>query len=341
MGRCPRGRGVSRILARRLAGPLLLGLTACRAPIESLSPATARGAAIADLFGLALALSAAIVLLVVGLLAYVLVRYRARPGAPDPPQTHGNTRLEIAWTAAPTALLTGMFLLMLQTMNAVEADVPPDALTVRVIGRQWWWEVAYPEHGIVTANELHLPVGRPLRLRIEAADVIHSFWVPRLGWKRDAVPGNRPNDIHAEFAEAGVFDGWCTEYCGAQHAWMRPRVFVEPPEQFEAWVSQQRQPPAPPLSPGARRGEGLFARSTCVNCHTVQGTAAAARVGPDLSHFGGRTTIGAGVVENTPENLRLWLRTVQSVKPGALMPNYTALSEEEIAALADYLMELR
>jgi cytochrome c oxidase subunit 2 len=308
--------------------------------IGSLSPATARGQAIADLFGLALLISLAIVLLVVGLLAYVLVRYRARAGDPEPAQVHGNTRLEIAWTAAPALLLVALFVLMLGTMRTVEADVPGDALIVRVVGKQWWWEYEYPDLGVVAANELHLPAGRPIRLRIESADVIHSFWVPELGWKRDALPG-RVNEIRAEFAAPGAYDAPCTEYCGAQHAWMRGRVFVEPPEQFEAWAARQRQPPSPPASPPAARGRDLFLASTCVNCHAVQGTPAVARVGPDLSHLAGRTTLGAGVLDNTPENLRLWLRDVQRVKPGALMPGYAAMSDQELDALVAYLGELR
>lgn len=310
---------------------------------ESLNPVTPRGAAIAELFSISLWASFVVVLLVCGLLAYVVLRFRAPAGAAldDPHQTHGNTRLEIAWTIVPVLVLVAFFFLMLRTMHAVEADAPADALEVRVVAHQWWWEYHYPTLGIVTANELHFPTDRPIRLVITSADVIHSFWIPRLGWKRDAVPGQL-NQITAEFVLPGLYDGWCTEYCGLQHTWMRVLAFVEPPEQFDAWVRQQQQTAATAtLSPAAQRGAQLFMTNTCVNCHAIGGTAATARVGPDLTHFGSRTTIGAGIVDNTPDNLMRWLREVQSIKPGVLMPNYTALSDEEIAALAAYLQELK
>lgn len=317
------------------AGLLLIGASACAAPIDSFNPVTGRGRAISDLFVVTLVLSALVFLLVVGVLAYVLVRFRSRADAPEPPQIHGNTRLEIGWTIAPLLLLVVLFFMTVQTQRIVEAEAP-GALRIRVIGHQWWWEYQYPELGLITANELHLPVGRPIKLELEGADVIHSFWVPQLGWKKDTIPG-KTNDIWAEFDQAGVYDGACTEYCGTQHAWMRVRLVAEPADQFDAWARQQQQPSPAPSNETTRRGQAVFLQNTCVNCHAVAGTPANARVGPDLSHFGSRTTIGSGVLDNTPENLRRWLAEVQRVKPGALMPNYNILPEDDLRALVDYL----
>ncbi len=319
----------------------LVALTGCGAPLDSFNTVTPRGDAVSAYFTLVLLPSFLVLALVGGALAYVLVRYRDRGlrDVPEPAQIHGHTRLEIAWTIAPVILLTVLFGLAFQTMRTVEADSPADALTIRVIGHQWWWEYEYAMPGFVTANEVHLPVGRPVRFVVGSADVVHSFWLPQLGWKKDAIPG-KWNDINAEFTEPGIYDGWCTEFCGTQHAWMRVRVFADSPEQFDAWLHQQQAPAAPAAQPTALRGQQIFLQNTCVNCHAVRGTVAQARVGPDLTHFGARTTIGAGVVANTPDHLRHWLREVQAVKPGALMPNYTALSDEEIASLAEYLMGL-
>jgi len=322
------------------AGLGLLGWSVgCSAPVEPLNPVTPQGLAIANLFNLALALSALILALVVGLLLRTLWRDRERPGAPEPPQIHGNRTLEIVWTATPALLLTAMFFLMLQTMHAVDAAVP-DALRIQVLGRQWWWEYRYPDLGVVTANELHVPVGHPLTLELTGDDVIHSYWVPRLTGKRDAIPG-KWNTLQLAVQQPGVYDGACTEYCGLQHAWMRIRVFADPPDQFEAWVRQQQQPAAAPAAPPAVRGQQVFLQNTCVNCHAIAGTPAAARVGPDLTHFGSRTTLGAGVRANTPDNLRDWIRHAQDVKPGALMPSFDTLSAADLDALAAYLEGLK
>jgi cytochrome c oxidase subunit 2 len=306
--------------------------------MDSFDPISPQGLAISNLFNVALVLSAVVFLLVASVLVYAVVRFRGRPGDPDPPQVEGNRPLEIIWTATPLGLLSVLFFLVLMTMGSVNAE-PPAALRVRVIGHQWWWEFQYPELGVVTANELHLPIGAASRLELEAADVIHSFWAPQLGWKKDAIPG-KTNVMVVQPERAGVYDGACTEYCGVQHAWMRIRVVVEPADRFETWARQQQAAATPP-SGGAVRGEEVFFRNTCVNCHAVRGTAATQQVGPDLTHFGGRSTIGAGVLENTPANLRRWVREVQSVKPGALMPNYPDLSDADLDALVQYLEGLK
>ena len=285
-------------------------------------------------------LSAFIFLLVVGLLVIILYRFRGLPGEQDPPQVHGNRNLEIAWTVAPALILVLFFIMTVQTMSTVNATAP-SALRIKVIGHQWWWEFQYPDQDIVLANELHVPVGARVLLEVEATDVIHSFWVPRLGWKKDAIPG-KTNLMWVQFDQPGVYDGPCTEYCGLQHAWMRIRLVAEPQEQFDLWVQQQRRPALKrPRSARALRGQEVFLRNTCINCHAVRGTSAVARVGPDLTHFGSRSTIGAGVVANTPENLRRWVREVQAVKPGVLMPDYSDLSDDDLTALVAYLGGLK
>ena len=320
-------------------GLLLAGGVACTLPVDTLNPVTPQGLAISNLFNLALALSALILALVVGLLLVAIPRYRERPGAPEPPQIHGNRNLEIFWTATPALLLTVIFFLTLRTMHVVDAAAP-GALRVQVLGWQWWWEYRYPELGVVTANELHVPVGVPLELELTGGDVIHSFWAPQLIGKRDAIPG-KWNVLRPQVQQPGIYDGACTEYCGMQHAWMRIRVVATPPDQFDAWVRGQQQPAAPPPDPLAARGQQVFLQHTCVNCHTIRGTPADGRVGPDLTHFGSRTTLGAGVRANTPENLREWIEHVQTVKPGALMPNFAGLPSADLDALVAYLQGLK
>jgi cytochrome c oxidase subunit 2 len=224
---------------------------------------TPQGRDITGLFIVALVISALVFLLVLGLLAWVLIRFRERPadaGRPEPSQVSGNRALETIWTVTPALILATMFVLSVRTMGAVYASVlttsPEAGLAVEVVGHQFWWEYRYPQQGrdaqatVVTANELHLPVGAPVRLEISAGDVLHDFWVPQLGWKHDAITG-KVNVLPARLERAGVYDGVCTNYCGVQHAWMRIRVVAEPPEQFEAWLANQAQP----VRPGSRRAD--------------------------------------------------------------------------------------
>jgi cytochrome c oxidase subunit 2 len=224
------------------------------------------------------------------------VRFRGRPGDPDPPQVAGNRRIEIIWTSGAFVLVLVLFVGAVVTMQTVSAAAPA-ALRVRVIGHQWWWEYQYPDLGITTANELHLPSGESSQLEITSADVIHSFWVPQLGWKQDANPG-QTHAMWVRVDQPGTLEGACAEYCGTEHAWMRIRVMAESRDQFDAWVRQQQQPATAPPTDLARQGQQVFESNTCVNCHTIQGTSAQGRVSPDLTHFGSRSTVGAGVAAN-------------------------------------------
>jgi cytochrome c oxidase subunit 2 len=286
--------------------------------------------------------AALVVLLIATLLTLSLARYRRPPDA-LPPQDHGNRRLEIAWTAAPAALVVGVFALTFAAMRLPTnpgAGAPPDAQPeIQVIGHQWWWEIRYPQAGVVTANVLHLPVGRPVLVTLEASVVQHNFWVPELGQKMDMYPG-KVNHLWLEAKAPGQYQGVCAEFCGVQHAWMRILAVAQPPAEFDAWLAAQRATPAASAAPLAQQGLAVFAAQNCGSCHAIAGTAWNGQAGPNLSHFGSRPTISAGVLENTPENLARYLRDPQAVKPGIFMPNFR-LSDEEIAALSAYLESLQ
>jgi cytochrome c oxidase subunit II len=303
--------------------------------MQTFDPVTRQGVEISSLFNLDLAISALLLVLIVSWLTVALLRFRARPGdAAEPPQTHGNRTLEVAWTVTPALTLAVVFVLVVQTMRSVDA-APPAAQPLRVVGHQWWWEFEYPGLGVITANELHVPVGTPLQISLNSTDVIHSFWVPQFGMMRDAVPG-KTNQMSVLVERAGAYDGACTQYCGLQHAWMRMRVFAEAKDQFDAWAAQQ----AAPASSGNSAGQRVFESNTCVNCHGIRGVSSA-NVGPDLTHFASRTTLGAGVVDNTPDTLRRWIRDPRAFKPGVLMPAFGSLGDQELDALVAYLESLR
>jgi cytochrome c oxidase subunit II len=303
--------------------------------VDSFRPITREGLAISNLFWFELALSALVLLVVLVPLGYSIAHFRGRPGEPDPPQIAGNRTLEFAWTGGAIALVVVLFVGTVLTMRTVSAAAP-SALRVVVVGHQWWWEYRYPDLRVATANELHLPVGESSQLEITSADVIHSFWVPQLGWKQDGNPG-QSHSMWVRVDQAGTLEGACAEYCGTEHAWMRIRVVAQPRDQVDAWVRRQQQTAAAPQTDAARQGLQILQSNTCVNCHTIQGTSAGGQVGPDLTHVGSRSTLGGGVLDNTPENLRRWVQHASDIKPGALMPNFNTLSDQEAGMVADYL----
>ncbi len=285
----------------------------------------------------------AVSVLVAGLLTDSLLRSRRQPEAGAPRQTFGNRNLEIGWTAIPALVIAVIFVFTLMAMR--RGPTPGTGLPdgqqpdIEVIGHQWWWEIRYPQHGgMITANEVHLPVGRRMLVQLNSADVQHDFWVPQLGQKMDMYP-NKTNYIWLEAEEPGLYRGVCAEFCGAQHAWMRILAVAQPEADFERWVAEQRTPPQPLAEPLAERGRAVYAARTCGSCHAIAGVSTG-EAGPDLTHFGSRPTISAGVLVNTPENLARYLANPQAVKPGIYMPNFR-LSDEEIAALVAYLEGLR
>jgi cytochrome c oxidase subunit II len=292
-----------------------------------------------SLYGLVTWICVGIGTLVFVVLGYVLLRFRERPGAPLPVQRHGQPLLEIAWTLGPAIVLLIIAIPTIQVIFRTQTQAKPaDALEIVVRGYQWWWEFAYPSLGVVTANELVLPAGRRVVFSLEGPDVIHSFWVPKLGGKRDVVPG-RPNRLVLTPSAPGEFWGQCAEFCGASHANMGMRVVVHAAERFDAWVGEQRAPAVEPSGEPATTGKALFAGSACVGCHTVRGVSAGT-LGPDLTHFGSRKTIAAGMLPNTPQNLAAWIRDAPALKPGAKMPAF-ALNEAQATALAAYLLALK
>jgi cytochrome c oxidase subunit II len=410
---------------------------------------------IGSLFWLLIWLGTAVFVIVTALLVYALFRFRARPGQQMPEQVHGNTTLEILWTAIPALVLVFIAVPTVRAIFKTQAAAPAGALEVEVMGHQWWWEFRYPQYNIVTANELYIPTGRTVNFTLRTKDVIHSFWIPQLGGKRDLI-SNRTNYLWFTPDSSGtqVWNGFCVEYCGASHANMRFRAFTITPEDFESWVAHMQgdaifsAPAAPPGGvPGAgttgptagdttaspvgqvvaapatgapsaaiqqpagpvtgtdtsalpagagmvarytgwpidnvpayaraytpvpsgltfdesvqgdaARGAQLFARGTgaCIGCHAIQGVrGAVSPVGPNLTHFGSRTTIAAGLYPNDTRHLALWLKNARAMKPGIIMPTLGAgqydpilkremaaggLTDQQIADLVAYLQALK
>ena len=270
---------------------------------------------------LVLAITGLIFVVVASLIVYAMWKFRrkASDGLQEPAQVYGSNQIEVAWTVIPLLIVFILIGVTARVLAGVEdAKAPAKAIQATVIGHQWWWEIQYPALGIVTANELHVPVAdgqNATYLRLESRDVIHSFWVPQLSGKTDLIP-NHANNMWIDPREPGVYLGNCAEYCGTQHANMLLRVIVHPKGEFEQWVAAQQQG----ASQNAQASEGrvAFESLSCVNCHMIKGTASVGKFGPDLTHLMNRQTIGAGVVENTPKNLRAWIDDPQDMKEGCL-----------------------
>jgi cytochrome c oxidase subunit 2 len=280
-----------------------------------------------------------------GLLAYALIKFRVRDAEDmkhEPAQIYGSVQVELAWTVIPVLIVVVLFLTTARIIFAIQdAPKPKSALDVTVVGHQFWWEFRYPKLGIVTANELHVPVStksnpEPTYLKLLSADVDHSFWVPQLGGKTDLIP-NHPNQMWFDPDATGLYLGQCAQFCGIEHAKMLIRVYVDTPDQFQAWVQNEQKPGV--QDPSVAAGRHIFETEACVNCHTVRGTAARGTVGPDLTHLMNRATIAAGAAQNTPANLHAWIKDPNVFKPGALMPAMQ-LSDQQIDQLVAYLTTL-
>jgi cytochrome c oxidase subunit 2 len=290
-----------------------------------------------------LATMAMIFVAVFALMAYVVIRFRnkSQDDRSEPAQVYGSTQVEMAWTVIPVLIVIALFLASARVIASVQNRVrPAGALEVIVTGHQYWWEYRYPAFNIVTANELHVPVSdpghpTPTFLTLLSADTDHSFWVPRLGGKTDLIP-NHPNQMWIEPHETGLFPGQCAQYCGTQHAKMLLRVYVDTREDFDRWVRQQQQA----AQIGLERGQRIFESTACVNCHTISGTAATGKFGPDLTHLMSRETIGAGAAANTHEMLRLWIKNPDALKPGSKMPAM-GLRDQDLDGITAYLETLR
>jgi cytochrome c oxidase subunit II len=311
--------------------------------------------------------------LVEGVLIYAIVRFRGKPDDPEPHQTHGNTTVEIIWTVIPALILAAIAVPTVRAIFQTNAIPGKEALTIEVVGHQWWWEFRYPEYNLTTANELHVPVGRTVSLRMGSADVIHSFWIPQFAAKRDVFP-NRESRIWFKAEVEGEYPAQCAEFCGMQHGRMGYRIRAQKPEEFQAWVAHMKTlgPPPPPGSkptaqarpssgsnsadsaiqtasagagvqeastqgPGYADGEKLFMSKGCVGCHSLQAVnAPKGMVGPNLANVGARSYIAAGTLKNTDENLTRWIMNPQAIKKGVLMPNL-GVNATEAKALAAFL----
>jgi cytochrome c oxidase subunit II len=251
----------------------------------------------------------------------------------------GTRLILVGGVVVPVAILVALFVVTLATLPSVSAPEEGDGeLVVEVVGRQYWWEVRYPERGVVTANEIHIPTGTPVELRVRSADVIHSFWVPRLNRKIDMIPG-RTNRILLRADAPGEYRGQCAEFCGLAHAQMAFLVVADRPPDFEAWIAREGGDAQAPATTSAAEGQEVFLGSTCVACHAVRGTPASATIGPDLTHVAARRWLAAGTIPNTRGNLAGWIVDPQDIKPGSEMPP-TALSGPELQSLLDYLESL-
>lgn len=326
-------------LSLLLLAILSLALTSCSAtdPQNTLAAAGVVAKKQQDLFWIVFWWAVGVFVVVELLLLFVVLRFRQRPHQGIPTQTHGSTRLEIAWTLAPALVLVSIGIPTVSTIWDLAAP-PAVAMQVKVVGHQFWWEFQYPDLGIVTANDLHIPVGETVSFTLETGDVIHSFWVPKLAGKQDMVP-THSNALWLRADSPGMYYGQCAELCGIQHAQMRFRVIAQPRSEFEAWAKAQRTPPAV-ASGEAARGAQVFATTACIACHAIEGTPGVSKTGPNLTHFGSRTTFAGAVLQNTPEDIAKWLRNPQAVKEGALMPNLN-LNEDQISGLVAYLQSLK
>ena len=316
-------------------------------PTNIFAPAGTPASAIFNLSMLVLGITAAIFLVVAGILVYVLVRYRSRASdstsEQEPPQIYGSNQIELSWTVIPVLIVVMLFLATTRVIYSTEhARRPADALDVTVIGHQFWWEYRYPKLGLVTANELHVPVSGanhplPTYLTMSSADTDHSFWVPRLAGKTDVIP-NKVNTMWVDPGSDGLYLGQCAQYCGVQHAKMLIRVYADTPQEFVAWVAHQQQPAVE--DPSVAAGREVFMHNACISCHTIRGTVATGRFGPDLTHVASRDTIASGSVPNTSGNLRKFIDNPANFKPGVLMPPMH-LDSHDLDAVTAYLTTLK
>lgn len=328
----------------------------CAGNQSALSPGGVQASRIYNLWQVFAWVTAAVYVLT---MAWVIIaftrrpRHREEPVSPldDKPLTSPDPRSEargqaVVWglITVTTVILFGLLVGDFYTGRQIHT-LPNEGneLSVKIIGHQWWWEVQYEDatasNFVTTANELHIPVGTPVGIKLDAADVIHSFWVPNLNGKKDMVPGH-PTMTWIRADKPGTYVGQCAEFCGLEHAKMRFTVIAEPRDQYDAWIAAHRQTPPPPTDSIAQRGQQVFLSSSCVMCHNIQGTPAKSRLGPDLTDIGGRKTIGAGWLPNTPENMGEWISHTQDVKPGVRMPP-TTMPADDLHALVTYLESLK
>ncbi len=331
-------------------------------PQTAFAPTTEYARITDHLFKLTLWLGVVVGILVFALMAYIIWRYRYQPGAPEPQQIHGNTRLELMWTFVPALILAVIAVPTVRAIFATQPQPDPSALTVEVVGKQWWWEFRYPGpinaadgtvlvpagDTLVTANEIHVPVGRQINLLLRSDNVLHSFWVPQMGGKRDLIP-NRVNRLVFTPEESGVYLGQCAEFCGDSHALMRMRMVAQAGPEFSEWMRNETQPAVQPAATDSSVaiGKQLFNQVGCAGCHFVAQQGRNLDMpplqGPNLTHVGRRRTIAGGILENNAENLNRWIDDPTGVKPGSKMkrPQPDSWNAEQVRYIAAYLQTLQ
>ena len=318
-----------------------LGATACSDPQTTIDPKSDFADSVQGVYIIVFWLAAIVFVAVLAAVLAFSLAFRERPGR-EARQFHGNTRLEVLWTLIPVVIVVIIAVPTIKAIADTSGSPPDDALEIEVTGHQWWFEFRYTGLDITTGGEIHLPVDRAASFKLRSADVIHSFWIPQLVGKMDMVPGHE-NEIWFTPNEPGTYLGRCAEFCGLSHANMRFRVIVDTAADFEAWVANEQAGRTEPATDALAAGEQLFLSNACVACHTIDGTAAASQIGPNLTHVGARTTIASGIMENTQENLIRWISNPEREKPGVvLMPAFeTQLSSDQIASIAAYLGSLQ
>jgi cytochrome c oxidase subunit 2 len=350
---------------RRVAGLALLALvvsavlSACDNSPNILDPAGPVAEGEKGMAIMVFIVAAVVFVIVITALLYCVIRFRDRPGAAEPSQLHGNSRLEIGWTIVPSALLVLILVLTLTTMfNLATPPSSPPSITITAVGHQWWWEFDYPNQHIVTADQLNIPVNTVVNIKLYSNNVIHSLWVPQLGGKTDVIPGHE-NTMWLEATrydpsnlQANMYRGECTEYCGTQHAHMDFVVVVQTQSDFNTWVTEQQGLAATPAAgTAAAAGKQVFLTAGCVGCHRIDGVTPATSaplIGPNLTHFGSRLLIAGGVLANNPTNLAKWIYNAQDVKSGVDMPDFNGspgaqgnLTQDQLNNLVAYLESLQ
>ena len=309
-----------------------------------LNPSSSASKTEADLFWIIFGIATFIFVAVTVVLIYSIFRFRERPGTPAPRQLHGNTQLEIAWTIVPSIVLLIVLIFTITYINALaEPANTPQTIHVKAVAHQWWWEFQYEnaDPAVITADELHIPVGAVVSVDLRSDNVIHSLWVPELAGKTDVIPGH-DNHMWLRADRAGNYRGECTEFCGTQHANMNFVVIAESQDAYSSWFQNQQLEAAAPTTDQQTRGRDLFLHQGCVACHNIAGVAAVgAKVGPNLTHFGGRQLIAGWVLDNTPENLATWLTNPQAVKSGSDMVLAQPLTPDQVSDLVAYLESLK
>ena len=324
----------------------LLFTAGCNLPQSTLHPAGRASGILAQLGWIVYILFGATAFIMWILLAWACTRKKGSLETHEPwHEGGGQPWILIGGFAIPFVVLCSLFVLAMERMSEFPVhqhhEVTPE---IEVIGHQWWWEVHYlsggPSEQFVTANEIHIPVGRPIDILLESHDVIHSFWVPALHGKVDLIPG-QANYIRVEADHAGEFPGQCGEFCGMQHAHMRLLVVAQSPQDYDAWRQAQLKPAAVPQNEEALHGQEVFNNAACALCHSIRGTVAQGKVAPDLTHLASRKMIAANSYVNNKANLEAWVVHAQSLKPGAEMPNITAFNGKDTRALVAYLQGLK